>query len=293
MDIKQLHAFITLAETKNYGRASEKLFVTQPALTKQIQALEKELGVTLFVRGRSGATLTPIAEMLLPKTLALVCQIHEYRSFVTSATKMLNNKMTVGFGISFIKKVPKWITEFKHSYPDVEINLQDKPSSTQIHELLTGTLQLAFMRMPVSPPLKSHFITADSLCLAANKHSEWMGEFKKNNDYGFISDMPILKISPDRGPGLDRQITSFLNSNGLTLTKLQQYDDIQTLMALASEDAGVAIVPRTSEWFSNENIEFTPVHGPFSRWDTGMVWNPLFAHSARDLFIKMVKSYCT
>lgn len=289
MDIRKLRAFITLAETKSYREASQQLFVTQPALTKQIQTLERELGVQLFVRGRNGAQLTPAAELLLPKTLVLVSQIQEYRNFASNTATALSNKLAIGFGISFIKTVPKWISEFGHACPDVEISLEDKPSSMQISRLHDGTLQLAFIRIPVPPPLESHPIISDSLFLAANKNSSWINAFKKSKDYSLLSDMPIIKITPQRGPGLDKQIKLFLRYNNVTLNNLQQYEDIQTIMALASEDAGVAIVPGSSKWFSNENTDFTPLYGPFTRWDTGMVWNPMLRNSSRDLFIKMVK----
>lgn len=289
MDIRKLRAFTTLAETKNYGKASQQLFITQPALTKQIQALEKELGVLLFIRSRNGVQLTPVAKVLLPKTQALVYQLQEYRDFVLHTTKALSHKLAIGFGIAFIKKVPKWISQFRHEYPNAEISLEDKSSAMQISGLHDGTIQLAFMRIPVAPPLKSHFIVSDLLCLAVNKNSSWLHKFKNGQNYSLLQDIPIIKIHPQRGPGLDKQINAFLLHHGVTLSKLQQCDDIQTIMALASEDTGIAIVPESSRWFSNENIEFISLQGPYTRWDTGMVWNPTYENATRDLFIEMVK----
>ena len=71
-DLRQLQAFVTLADTANYREAASRLFITQPALTKQIQGLEQTLGCTLFKRGRHGAELTALGAQLLTQASALV-----------------------------------------------------------------------------------------------------------------------------------------------------------------------------------------------------------------------------
>ena len=65
MDLRLLRAFVTVARLRNFGAAAEELATSQPALTKQIQVLERRVGSVLFSRGRHGARLTPAGELLL------------------------------------------------------------------------------------------------------------------------------------------------------------------------------------------------------------------------------------
>src|ERR1700759_3193205 len=74
----RLTAFVAVADRHNYGDAARVLSITQPALTKQIQSLERELGGTLFTRGRHGAPLTEFGAVLLPQARDLVADAAEF-----------------------------------------------------------------------------------------------------------------------------------------------------------------------------------------------------------------------
>lgn len=87
MDTRLLQAFVLLAETQTYRAAAQRLFITQPALSKQIKTLEKELGLTLFVRGRRGAQLTHAGALLLIKARNLMGQAIMVESLVLAVSR--------------------------------------------------------------------------------------------------------------------------------------------------------------------------------------------------------------
>lgn len=95
-DLRQLQAFVTVAQTANYRVAAERLFITQPALTKQIQVLEQTLGCTLFHRGRHGAELTAVGRQLLVQAQALIEQASEFERYALALAKGLAGQLRIG-----------------------------------------------------------------------------------------------------------------------------------------------------------------------------------------------------
>ena len=107
-DLRQLQAFVMLAESANYREAASRLFVTQPALTKQIQGLEQALGSTLFNRGRHGAELTAIGLQLLPQARALVDHGKGFERHALALASGAAGRLNIGFGLSSFALAPPW-----------------------------------------------------------------------------------------------------------------------------------------------------------------------------------------
>ena len=146
--------------------AAEKLCVTQPALTKQIQTLESLSGVTLFQRGRHGARLTVAGEELLPGATEILERYDNYCAEVTGIRKGKAGKLTVGFGISSFRLAPEYIAAFRCQYPDVQVSLNDMPSAVQFRQLTEGQLQAGFVRLPAPEPLETKILAEEQLVLA-------------------------------------------------------------------------------------------------------------------------------
>ncbi|XBS68853.1 LysR family transcriptional regulator [Acerihabitans sp. KWT182] len=200
MDTQLLRAFVLLAETRNYREASQRLFITQPALTKKIKLLESELGLTLFVRGRHGAQLTHAGGLLLEKARALVEQAEVLRHYALDMAKGVKGNLAIGFGISGIKIAPAWVARFRRAYPDVIVSLEDISSTRQTAQLLSGQLQLAFMRMPVAPPLTGLKVVEESLVLAVKKKTVTLTE-PELLLYPLLASQPFIQLLPEKGTG--------------------------------------------------------------------------------------------
>lgn len=288
MDTLLLRAFVLLAETQNYREASQRLFITQPALSKKIKLLENELGLTLFVRGRHGAQLTHAGELLLEKARELVEQGEALRHYALDIAKGTKGNLAIGFGISGIKIAPDWVARFRRAYPDVIVSLEDISSTQQTAQLLSGQLQLAFMRMPVEPSLIGLKLISESLVLAVKKKT--VPATTDLQDYQLIASQPFIQLSAEKGPGLFRQIELFLEFNHIVPNIVQRTRDLQTMLALVVAGVGVAVVPESTVYIAPEGIDMIPLRGPYAHWDVGMFWNPALADPLRDLFIAMVQS---
>ena len=279
-----------LADVKNYHDAAQKLFITQPALSKRIKSLEDELELTLFIRGRHGAALTPAGEKLLSKVSRLIDHTDELMHLAHNLAKGKTGELAIGFGISSIKLAPDLVANFQKIHTDINVSLEDIPSSQQIIGLLEGKLQLGFMRIPVEPPLKGLTLKSESLAIAVRRDDLESLKQAIAKDYKSLSAYPLLKLINDRGPNLNHHTERFLAFNEVKMTIRQEARDIQTLLALVAAGVGIALVPESAARISPAGTGIIPLHGPYTQWDVAMVWNTLKEDKLRDVFIAMVKN---
>lgn len=285
-DLRQLQAFVTLADTANYREAASRLCITQPALTKQIQGLEQTLGCTLFKRGRHGAELTAIGAQLLTQASALVKHGWEFERHALAVASGVAGRLKIGFGLSSFALAPALVARFKQQVTDVMVHLQDMPSAIQQEQLISGQLQLGFMRRPQMPQLQEHRLLIDRLVLAVPTRMTEPDPAAFDVQQALIS-QPLLQMVGHRCPGLSQQIAGFLGANRLT-GMVQEAEDIQTLVALVAAGIGNAILPRSVSFIAGPDVTLYPLSGPNSEWEISMVWNPDFADPIRDHFVRQV-----
>lgn len=285
-DLRQLQAFVTLADTANYREAASRLFITQPALTKQIQGLEQTLGCTLFKRGRHGAELTALGAQLLTQASALVKHGREFERHALAVASGVAGRLKIGFGLSSFALAPALVARFKQQVTDVMVHLQDMPSAIQQEQLLSGQLQLGFMRRPQVPQLQEHRLLIDRLVLAVPTRMTEPDPAAFDVQQALTS-QPLLQMVGHRCPGLSQQIAGFLGANRLTGV-VQEAEDIQTLVALVAAGIGNAILPRSVSFIAGPDVTLYPLSGPSSEWEVSMVWNPDFADPIRDHFVRQV-----
>lgn len=284
-DLRQLQAFVTLADTANYREAANRLFITQPALTKQIQGLEQALGSTLFNRGRHGAELTAIGAQLLTQASALVEHGKGFERHALALASGVAGRLKIGFGLSSFALAPSLVARFKQQVANVMVHLQDMPSAIQQEQLLSGQLQLGFMRRPDTPQLQEHRLLTDRLVLAVPTRMTTPDPAVFDLQQALAS-QPLLQMVGHRCPGLSQQIAGFLGANRLT-SMIQEAEDIQTLVALVAAGIGNAILPRSVSFIAGPDVTLYPLSGPCSEWEISMVWNPGFADPIRDHFIQL------
>ncbi len=286
MDIRLLRAFVTVAEQGSYHKAALALHITQPALSKQIQALELLIGGALFQRGRHGAVLTELGQQLYSKADELVKQHHSFLNYTREIQKKTTNSLLIGFGISSFNTVPGWINTFQSRYPNIEISVNHIPSSIQCKLLTDGELHIGFIRLPVIEPLSSIFIKNEKLILAIP--SDMFRQQKSERD--ILMSNTILQINSALSPCLAEQTKQYLLHNGITAEPTSVTDDIHALLALIAGGNGVALLPESVRNFLPAGVSLHKLEGHQAGWDIGLAWNPGINHQLRDSFIESVRN---
>jgi len=284
LNIRLLKAFLILAEKGNYADAARSLCISQPALTKQINLLESMVKVSLFSRGRHGATLTAGGRRLVPEAEKVVRQAQLFMHHAGRVSDGIEGHIAVGFGLSSFYLAPRCIAEFRRDNPGIEMSLTDLPSFLQYELLQNDELQVGFVRVP--PPIALDYLplftdrlvliapTTPSLSLSA---ADWL---KK---------CPLLRLHPERGRGLNAQIDRFLHDNGLFISSTQRADDIQTIVALVIAGTGVAILPFSVLHIAPPERVIIPLTGKSISWKVGIAWNAGRENVIRDNFIASIR----
>ncbi|MFZ1874512.1 MAG: LysR family transcriptional regulator [Chania sp.] len=283
MDIRQLRAFVTLAELGRYHLAADRLCITQPALSKQIQALETQLGTRLFERGRQGAQLTASGTVLFSRARELLTQHEQFHQHALQVVKGEAGRLALGFGLSSFHLAPQRVAAFRQRFPAVTIGLEDLPSERQCQLLLEGKLQAGFVRLPVVAPLQAQLLLVDRLVLAAPQTMALQAE----SALAEFHRLPLLQLVPWRGRGLSEQSLRFIAAQRLEANVVQQAEDIQTLLALVAAGIGVALLPNSIMHIAPVGIDILPLSGEQTEWQVGLAWNPQRPDALRDNFIEV------
>ncbi|MDR5700948.1 LysR family transcriptional regulator [Agromyces aerolatus] len=271
MELRLLQAFVHVARESSFSNAAAFLSITQPALTKQIQALESVVGLTLFRRGRHGAELTAAGTALLDEARTIVDLVVRLEERARRVARGEEGHLTVGFGLSSITIAPRIVAAFRKRSPGVSVRLEDLPSSAQLEGVERGRLDIAFTRLPVSSDLRTVPVLSDRLAFVFP--AEWEPPPRESQALRrWLADQPLIRLSTGRGPGLAGQVSRFLADVGAQPASVQDTDDLQTVLALVAAAAGVGIVPESARHIAPRRVKMTPLTGRRATWTVGAVW---------------------
>lgn len=146
VDLRKLRYFVAVAEQLHFGRAAEQLYIAQPVLSRQIRALEDELGVQLFVRDRRSTVLTPAGEQLLADARPLLAGAQALRHRVIRAAHGADT-FTVGFMPGLIVTAP--VRAMGDRHPELTVNLVRTTWDDQTTAIHDGRVDVSFVRLPI------------------------------------------------------------------------------------------------------------------------------------------------
>ena len=145
MELRQLEYFVAVAEEANFTRAAERIHVAQPAVSAQIQRLERELGQTLLDRSRRAVRLTAAGEAALPYAKAALAAVKDMHVAVDELTQLVRGTVTIGTVASHNVDIPGVLADFHSDHPKVEITLGTDSSDNLIENVRTGELDAAIV----------------------------------------------------------------------------------------------------------------------------------------------------
>lgn len=146
LDLRKLRYFVAVADQLHFSRAADELHIAQPVLSRQIRALEQDLGTSLFTRDRHGVALTDAGRQLLADARPLLASAHAVRGRVAAAARG-SRRLTVGFraGVAVIPAA----REFEARHPDVVVDVKRIEWDDQAAMLLDGRIDVGYVRLPI------------------------------------------------------------------------------------------------------------------------------------------------
>ena len=241
MDIQGIQAFLTVSDTGSFSRAADALFLTQPAVSKRIQALEHSLGITLFDRIGKSVRLTEAGHALLPSCRRIVAEIAESQRIIsnlrmtTSGTLSLATSHHIG-----LHRLPPVLREFSDSYPDVKLKLSFMDSEEACQQIINGDIELAIITLPGedNDRLEMKPVWNDPLCVVVSKHHQLATESRLNIKQ-LLNHAAIL---PARGTYTRKLIDAALGLDETVNTLLETHY-METIKAMVQTGLGWSMLP--------------------------------------------------
>ncbi|GII53023.1 LysR family transcriptional regulator [Planotetraspora thailandica] len=171
MQFQQLAYFVAVAETRHFTHAAERTRVAQPSLSKQIKALETELGAPLFSRARGNVTLTPAGEALLPLARRMLADADTARREIAELAGLRRGRVRLGATPSLCAGLlADVLARFHGEYPGIELQVEEGGSRDLVRDLARGQLDLALIILPLQssdPSLVTEEILREDLVVAS------------------------------------------------------------------------------------------------------------------------------
>lgn len=174
MDIQNIRAFLTVAETRSFSRAAEKLFISQPAISKRISTLEYSLDCKLFDRLGKNIQLTQAGEALIPGYQRILAEISESERIISALRTSVSGHLKFGTSHHIgLHRLPPILRKYTTQYPDVELDIQFMDSEQAAALILKGDIELALITLPdtIEKPLTTIPVWTDPMeCVVAKDH---------------------------------------------------------------------------------------------------------------------------
>jgi len=244
MDIQSLQAFIEVARKESFSKASETLFITQPAISKRIAALEDDLGTKLFNRINRKVTLTDAGKKLLTKANELVNELNDMRRYAASLSDEIGGDLLIGSSHHIsMHRLPPILKEYRQQYQDVHLDMTFGESDVMCRLVERGVIEFAIVTLPKTLPesLEKQKLWVDSLHLIVGPDHPLLN--KKTVTLEQLSKYPC--VLPSETTETYRVIKRQMEQENLSLDVQMTNNNLDTLKMLVSAGFGWTLLPKT------------------------------------------------
>lgn len=233
MDEKDWNAIRILYQEKNISRASERLYISQPALTYRLKNLEKEFGTRLFFKIKGGIEFTSEGMHLVEYSEEMINKLQKTKDFMINMQNEVKGTLRLGVSSNFAQyKLPKILKKFSTKFPNVQFNINTGWSTDIINLLNSATVQLGILRGNYEWYGKKALLHKEKLCLIS----------KKEIDMENLPELPFINYKTDSS--LKALITGWWHDRfSEPPFVMMETDRLETCKEMVKNDLGIAIVP--------------------------------------------------
>ena len=258
MEIRQLRAFVAIAESGTFTAGALRVHVTQAAISMQIRQLETEIGAKVFVRAPRHVILTEAGEQLLRRARHILREHDAALDEIAELAGAERGRLRIGSASAMVltEQLPSILKELRKQHPAADISVTSGTSEVLVDQILAGEVDVAFVSLPVDVRgIKTERLSEDQLvAIASPRHK--LSKQKTISAYTLAGERLILG---ERGGNTRRLIDQFFAQAGVSLRVTMELSRQQAIKRMVEEDMGVGIVPLQSV---KEEVE----KGKLIRW---------------------------
>lgn len=234
MDEIDYELLLELYELKNITKVSQKLFITQPAISKRIQKMEEELQAPILLRSKKGVVFTPAGESIIPFASDILKSSRMLKEQVAANQDHICGTLSLGTSLNFSHyRLPSILKSYTHKYPQVDVSIVTGQSRNLFRMLQRGEISIAVIRGEYSWDGETRLLSAEPMCLVCSREN--VG--KPLDSYPYIG--------RHTDSVLNGQIQTWLTLNGLSGLRPKFWiDNIDTCKEMVQYGLGWCILPQ-------------------------------------------------
>lgn len=288
MEFRQLRYFLMLTKELHFKRAAEKLFIVQPALTKQIQDLEAELGVILFDRNKRNVRLSRAGEFFKKEVEKVLESIEKAKNEIKQVEFGQKGEIKIGYVGSCIHTfLPNLLGNLNQKYPEIHTYLSEMTSASQLLSVQKGELDIAFLRNP--PPNKrfnQKLVFQENFALVLPQN-----HFLNETNFESMSQVSTEKfILPTKTDGEIYHNLQWSICEDAHFSPQISHETVHgyTTLKLVENNLGISLLPISFERVTNAAVRFIELKRIPQKAEITALWNPENLNPSLKRFLEVV-----
>ena len=278
VELRHLRYFVAVAEELHFARAADRLGISQPPLSQQILALEREIGARLFERTNRRVELTSAGRLFLKEASEIIRKVDSAAALAERVHRGQLGELKIGFfgSAPFVAEFQRLVFDFRRAHPDVNLVLQETPTYQQVDAILDNRLDLGFVR-PLQPrpaSIQSVEISRERLMVVMRSDHPLASRDGELSVADLVSE-PLVMYARSIGTGLYEKIVELYRDAGYPPITVQEAGATPTMIGLVAAGIGISIVPASLARLSFEGVRFVSLRDPKAqtaiwlakRWD--------------------------
>ena len=274
VNLDLLRSFFEIATLGSLNKAAERLRVSQSTLTRQMHALEHEVGGPLFERSRSGVALTATGHVLLDGMKPLLAKFDAALGEARKLARGQSASLRIGYIASAAREyLNPALAALRRAHPEVKVKLLDQSPGEQIEALRKGEIDVALIGYAGEPLEKEFYVKrlASFPVWAALAENHALATRAAIALEDLRSDVFVGANERDM-PGYNRWVTQICRKAGFRVRFLEDADSLSHGLALVVTDGGVSLIPEYVGRIGAPGVVFQPLKEPAPKWSLFVVW---------------------
>lgn len=290
--MQQLRYFLAVGSQLSFRRAAVELSVSQPLLSRQIRALELDLGTTLARRSPSGVVLTEAGRVLFEAAQRILSDVSDTVQLVRRVAERDLGQVNVGYSPSAMNDVvAEVIARFRRLYPEVRLAIQESHRPTLLEDLRRGHLHVAFIRTNTGSPRLTEPLQAEVLLTEPRAAVLPVSHPLARRNRIALSDLendPFVMEPRHLGAERFDYIMAACQAVGFTPRIAQEATSPTTVLALVAAGVGVSVLAYSQRMHRQRGVAFVPIVGLEN--ELSVVWSQATLSPTADTFVSLARA---
>lgn len=260
MELRHLRYFVAVAEEKSFSKAAERLFISQPPLSRQIKQLEEEMGVVLIDREQRPLKLTEAGVFFYEHASQILKKSDNLRT-MTMRKGVFDGSLSIGFVASILYgTLPRVISRFRKVYPNIQIKLHELNSWQQTQALTSGKIDVGFGRLLFEDAsVRRILLREESLIVAVPIDHPLLQKNRSSISITDLTNENLILYPKAPRPSFIDFILGLFETRNIEPSCFSEVSELHVALGLVAAGMGVTIVPRAMENLRGTEIGYIPL----------------------------------